>query len=122
MDKEFLKQQKIKLEKEKKRIEEELESFAQRKKGAKGGWETIYPQFDGEKLEEAADEVEEYGNLLPLERRLEEELRKIDKSLEKIKKGKYGICEKCKKPISKERLKAYPQAEYCKKCQGIRVR
>jgi len=37
--------------------------------------------------------------------------------LEKIKKGKYGICEKCGKKIPEERLKAFPEARFCMKCE-----
>ena len=66
--------------------------------------------------EEEADEVEEFGTRLALENTLEKELKKIDHALDKIKKGKYGICEKCGKPISQGRLGVYPQAENCKNC------
>jgi len=37
-------------------------------------------------------------------------------ALEKIKKAKYGKCEKCKKKITEERLKIYPEARTCNKC------
>lgn len=117
MDKKFLQQQKQKLEVSKNRIKKELESFAKRDKKEKGGWKTIFPRFDGEHLEEAADEVEEYSNLLSIEQVLEQELEKINQALEKIKKRKYGKCERCGKLISRLKLKVYPQAKYCKKCQ-----
>ena len=117
MDKKILKNQKEELEKEKKKLEKQLSSFATKSKTVKGDWITKYPEFDGGRLEEETDEVEEYGNILSVSYALELELEKVKESLEKIKKGKYGICEKCKKPISKGRLKAYPQAKYCIKCQ-----
>ncbi|MDI6883097.1 MAG: TraR/DksA C4-type zinc finger protein [Patescibacteria group bacterium] len=117
MEKEFLKKQKEKLEEEKKKLEKRLSSFARQSKKAKGGWETSIPIFDGGGLEEEADEVEEYGTLLALEKTLEEELQKIKLALKKIKKGGYGICERCQKPISQARLEVYPQANYCTKCQ-----
>ncbi|MGD9015169.1 MAG: TraR/DksA family transcriptional regulator [Candidatus Omnitrophota bacterium] len=41
----------------------------------------------------------------------------IDESLKKIQEGKFGICEKCKSPISKTRLKAIPYTRLCLKCQ-----
>ncbi len=41
----------------------------------------------------------------------------IETAIEKIEKGEYGICEKCKKPIPKKRLKFLPWARYCIKCQ-----
>jgi len=117
MDKKFLKIQKEKLEEEKKRLEKELSSLARKSEVVKGDWITKYPEFDGGRWEEETDEVEEYGNILPVSYTLEIELKKVKESLEKIKKGKYGLCEKCKKPISQGRLKAYPRAKYCIKCQ-----
>lgn len=44
----------------------------------------------------------------------------INEAIEKIKEGKYGICEACGRRISKERLKAVPYAKYCIKCQTQR--
>lgn len=48
---------------------------------------------------------------------LEIALGKIDRALERIEKGTYGICLRCKGPIPRERLKAIPEAELCVKCQ-----
>jgi len=44
------------------------------------------------------------------------QLLDINLALEKIKKGTYGKCEKCGKQISIQRLKAYPEAKYCREC------
>lgn len=44
----------------------------------------------------------------------------INYAIKKIEEGKYGICEECGKPISRERLKAIPYARYCIKCQTER--
>ena len=117
MKKEFLKKQKEELEEKKEKLQKQLGSFAEKNKEKKGDWKTVYPNFNGASLEEEADEVEEYANLLPVERALELELKKIDESLKRIQQGGYGICDKCKKPISEARLKAYPQARDCKKCR-----
>jgi len=121
MKKKLLQELKEKLEKDKIMIEEELRRFAQQDKKIKGDWDTKYPKFNGgaggQLLEEAADEVEEYVNLLPVEHSLELRLRDINLALEKIKKGKYGKCEKCKKNIEEERLKICPEARLCSKCQ-----
>lgn len=46
-----------------------------------------------------------------------DELAKIERALEMMEKGTYGICEECKKPISKERLYALPFARYCITCE-----
>lgn len=111
---------KEKLEKEKERIEKELSKFAKKDEKVKGDWDTFFPKWNSEtegvSLEKAADEVEEYTNLLAVEYTLETKLRDINLALEKIKKDKYGICERCGKKIAKERLNVYPEAKFCLKC------
>ena len=122
MNKKLLQKLKQRLEEEKSKIEENLKSFAKKDEKLDYDWDTRFPKFDGGEsggsaLEKAADEVEEYSNLLSVEYALEVELKKVIEALEKIKKGRYGICEKCGKEISQARLRAYPQAKYCEKCQ-----
>jgi DnaK suppressor protein len=53
-----------------------------------------------------------------LEGQLKTDLKEIEKALEKIKKGTYGICERCGKPIDSARLEVKPAAIYCMKCEG----
>ena len=114
----LLKKTEKRLEQNRIKIENQLKSFAKKDRNLKGDWDTIYPRLNNNSLEDEANEVEEYGNLLPIENTLELELEKINKALKKIKDKKYGLCEKCKKPISLARLAIYPQAVYCKKCQN----
>ena len=45
-------------------------------------------------------------------------VRDIEAALTKIKKGTYGICEHCKKPIERKRLKFMPYVRYCMACQN----
>ena len=123
MEKKLVAKLKEKLEKEKSLIETELKKFAKKDGKIKGDWDTRYPDFNGsaagsQRLEDEADEVEEYVTLLPIEHSLEIRLKDIDSALEKIKKGAYGKCGKCGKKISQQRLKVYPSAKFCKKCQG----
>lgn len=47
------------------------------------------------------------------------ELQDIAHSLEKIKKGTYGICEMCDEEIDIERLKIKPHAKFCIKCREL---
>ena len=122
MDKKLIEESKEKLEKTKKIIEKQLAGFAEKDDKLKGDWDSLFPLFNGQgassgALEEATDEVEEYGNLLPVEHNLELRLKSINSALEKIKKGQYGICEKCGKKIPEERLKAFPEAKTCLSCQ-----
>ena len=121
IDKKIVQELKQKLEKEKTDIEKELKTFAKKDKKLKGDWDTRFPRWNGDSsssssMETAADEVEEYSTLLPIEHSLELKLKDINAALEKLKNKKYGICEKCKKPISIKRLKIYPEAKTCKKC------
>ena len=115
--------QKIKkiLEEEKILLERELKKFSKEDSKLKGNWNTLFPYFDGEigsaQLEKAAEEVEEYEAKLPIEYTLEFRLRNINLSLKKLEKGKYGICERCKKNINTERLKICPEARLCINCQ-----
>jgi len=112
---------KAKLEKDKKSLEKELSRFAKKDPQLKADWDTTFPKFGvetgGSALEVAADEVEEYEARLPVEYSLETRLRDIDLALEKIKKGGYGICEKCQKEIEEKRLKVYPEAKNCLNCK-----
>lgn len=121
LDNQFLKQQKEKLEKIKDKLIKELESVAVKDSAGTGSWEIRFPAHNGgtgsSALEDATDEVEELATRLPLERDLEYRLKEVDTALEKIAQKTYGQCEKCKKPISRERLQLYPEARKCIKCE-----
>ncbi len=121
ISKETLEELKERLEKSRRTVQEELQGFAKKNKDIKDDWKTKYPRFNsgtgGEEAEGEADEEEEYINLLPVEHSLELRLRDINLALNKIKEGKYGICEKCGKEISEERLKAKPEAKFCRECE-----
>ena len=120
MDK-FLKEQEEKLKAIKKQLEKQLSFFAKKDKKVKENWKSKFPEFDGSEtgssyFEVAQDEVEEYLNRLPLEYLLELKLKDVNLALKKIKEGNYGICEKCKKKIPKNRLKIQPEARFCLEC------
>lgn len=51
---------------------------------------------------------------------LKRRLNDMGIALQKIKDDKYGICDKCQKPISKERLKLMPEAKRCISCEKNR--
>ena len=44
-------------------------------------------------------------------------LRKIEKALEKIDAGEYGLCENCGDPIEVKRLEARPVTDLCILCK-----
>jgi len=122
MNKKLIGKLKEVLEKEKATIEEQLKKIAKKDEKLPGDWDTVFPKYDGGEsggaaLEKAADEVEEYSTLLSIEYSLELRLKNIDSALEKIRKGRYGKCEKCQKEIEEKRLKASPEAKFCSKCK-----
>ena len=52
-----------------------------------------------------------------LELRLKSELKEIEAALKKIKKGTYGVCDRCGQSIEAARLEVKPSAVYCLKCE-----
>ena len=121
MNKKNVEELKQKLEKEKMAIEEQLKKFATKDDKMEGDWDTRFPKLDSNvsgsaSLEAAADEVEEYSNLLPQEHSMELKLQNINLALGKIKTGQYGICENCKKEIPLDRLNVSPESRLCLDC------
>lgn len=70
-------------------------------------------------VEPGTDAAQLFGHekTIVLENQLKRDLKEIEKALEKIKKGSYGLCERCGKVIDKARLDAKPAAIYCLKCE-----
>lgn len=103
-----------KLEEEKQRLIEELDSLQtnvpsseERREGSPFG-----------KREEEATETLELEKRLSLENRTRQELAGIEHALEKFVKGTYGLCDNCGQPIAPERLEALPQASLCVDCKA----
>lgn len=118
MNKKINEELKAKLEKEKENLEKELGTFATEDKNLKHNWDAKYPNRENGSMEEEADEVQEYDNLISLEHNLELKLKDVNLALEKTEKGIYGICEKCGKQIEEKRLEAVPEAKLCIKCKN----
>lgn len=57
-----------------------------------------------------------------LEENSEHVLTAIESALRRIEDGKYGICGRCGKPISEERLEAIPYADRCIDCKRLEER
>lgn len=113
--KQFIKTIKKELLAEKKRIEEELKKFTHADDYDKDKYESDFPQY-GDKMDENAMEVNAFSSNLSLEKRFEANLQSIEKALENIDKGTYGVCEICKNEIHEDRLTAFPSATICKEC------
>lgn len=116
----FISQRKADLKKKKVELEEQLKSFASKEKGS-ANWQSKFPKIT-DSDEDRPDEVEEYENMLPVEYTLEEDLRDINKALDRIEQGTYGKCENCNKEISEERLIILPEATTCLDCDKKRKR
>jgi DnaK suppressor protein len=109
---------KIKLEEEKKLLEEELGELGVKDKS--GDWEaTPESQMSNQEVQ---DEGDIYGKAEDYEERssklnlLEQRLIDINKALEKINYHSFGVCEGCQKEIEMDRLEANPAARTCKEC------
>ena len=123
MNQKLIEELKQKLEKEREQAEEALKKIAKKDEKLEGDWDARFPSFNGGEagsglLEREADEVEEYSTILPLEYTLEIRLKNVNLALEKIKTGKYGICEKCGKEIDEKRLRVVPEARFCLSCKS----
>jgi RNA polymerase-binding transcription factor DksA len=112
MNKKELKQFEEKLKAEKVELEGELSEIAKTDPRSHGGWEPTAGAMDIDSADEneMADKFEEIEENAGIADKLEKQLEEVDIALDKIKEGKYGICEKCGKPIEKERLEANPSA------------
>jgi len=74
-------------------------------------------QFDEESGEGDTLAVERERDLA-LSAQASAAVEEIDRAIEKIKDGTYGVCEQCYSPIPKERLKALPFAALCVQCKS----
>ena len=118
----LLQELKTALAEERDTLVRELKEIAQKNPRVAGDWNALFPKFEPSESgshaseEEAADEVEQYEVNLEAEHSLESRLLAVTNALGRIKEGSYGICQKCKKSISPERLKANPAAEFDMAC------
>jgi len=65
----------------------------------------------GEGTSQAIERIEQ----VDVARRLEEKLADVERALQKLEEGTYGICDVCGDPIAPERLEAIPWATRCVK-------
>ena len=67
-------------------------------------------------FEEQAIERENEEVLAALDSSIRAEMEQIEKTLARLDKGEYGICEVCGDPITPKRLEALPYANRCYAC------
>ncbi len=71
----------------------------------------------GDESDENAQEVEQYTTNLETDKVLEKTLIDINRALEDIEKGKYGICKHCGNEIEEKRLLIRPFSSSCVACK-----
>jgi len=69
------------------------------------------------KKEEGATEAQELETRLALERSSSDLLGQVERALQKMEDGTYGLCDVCGQPIGIERLEIRPQASSCLACK-----
>ncbi len=68
------------------------------------------------KRTEAATGTAELTRRAALEQFLKDHLAKVERALQKLDEGTYGICDGCGQAIDPARLEALPQASLCANC------
>ena len=97
-------------------ITKDLGSITKKDDHEKDDHRAMFPEY-GDKIDENAQEINEYSTNLATEKVLEETLRDIDSALERMDKSTYGICKYCGKDIGEKRLLARPVASACIECK-----
>lgn len=70
-------------------------------------------------IEEGDPTVFERENTLIRIREVEEHLAEINRALDAARRGGYGICEHCGRPIEAERLAILPETRVCVQCKTL---
>lgn len=116
MFKKFVQLIKKDLQERRREIKKQLGTIAEKSTRAVNDYEARFPEY-GRSEDENADEVATFVDSLSLENNLENALAKVESALKKIAKDEYGVCENCKKRISRKRLEVLPTAQYCIDCK-----
>ncbi len=101
------------LEEEKTATERQLAEY-----GAAVG-EEGFEVSSNESFADSAQATTERSEVLGMVERLQETHTEIVAALTRMDEGTYGVCEKCGKPISEDRLEARPTARLCLEDQQV---
>lgn len=101
------------------RLWQELKGFGKESLTHPGHFEAAYPESGSNSEDDNALEISEYADEISIEARLEAELKDVEKALETIQKGDYGICKYCHQLIDEKRLEARPASSSCIECKKI---
>jgi RNA polymerase-binding transcription factor DksA len=113
MNKKDLEKFKKALEAERETLETELSEIGMKDPNNSNNWDasTRNTEVDMADENEVANKIEEMQDNDSVVSELEVQLKNVKDALAKIEDGKYGLCEKCGKPIEVERLEANPSAK-----------
>jgi len=112
LSKKYIASQKKKLIQYQLNLEKELSRISRKDQK---GYHPSFPHYGNEEGDNIL-EMEDFAENLSIEKKLSQLLRRTKRAIRKIDRGRYGFCERCKKPINKERLDIYPLASECIKC------
>ena len=103
------------LEEEKEKLEGELATVGRKNPDNPDDWEATPSDVNQRSadMNKLASNIEEFETNTAILKQLETQLLDVNAALEKIKEGKYGICEETGEQISEERLNANPAARTC---------
>ncbi|MBI5254205.1 TraR/DksA C4-type zinc finger protein [Candidatus Falkowbacteria bacterium] len=106
-----------KLLQEKASLEKELAEIARKNPYNPDDYQAVFEEY-GNDASDSIAEVTKFDLNLSLEQTLEKALRDVNKAVDSLKKGNYGICKYCKQPIDKARLLARPTSSACVSCKN----
>ena len=116
MDKRFSKQfvleQRKKLEEERKKTLDQIETLKKDDPFADPDHASDNAAVDTDVREQTGHDTIE-AEIKDMKKRVEE----IDNAMKKIGKNQYGYCERCKKQIPEARLELIPEASFCIDCE-----
>jgi DnaK suppressor protein len=72
----------------------------------------------GNHMADGATDIAEQERDLALIGTLQDRMRDVDRALERLEAGTYGVCERCGEEIAPERLEVRPFATFCVNCQS----
>jgi RNA polymerase-binding protein DksA len=73
----------------------------------------------GNHIADDGSNVAEAERIVTVSEDLQQILVQVNGALERMNNGNYGVCQRCGKLISKERLEAFPYVAYCIDCQSL---
>jgi RNA polymerase-binding transcription factor len=74
----------------------------------------------GKRIGEGTTEAVERISSTATARSIAAALAEVERALEKVDEGTYGLCDDCEEPINSERMEAMPSATLCVTCSARR--